>query len=192
MSNFNRVFAVSVDAGRFALLQKTEFEQTLRSTEKDLYIFNGSKKLDHWLPVEVDWLDSPDEKLEQPDIAGWGATCFAIPADSYELFVQNFGGACEFLALDLQGEPWFALNILGQQDAIDRELTEFNMRNGRPSRVRRFKKLVLNKLQISSGALFRVKDAGLVSFCTDEPGGLYDLVQRFSLSGLKFTEVTLS
>ena len=64
---------------------------------------------------------------------------FAIPERLKHVFEEGLGECVELLPLDLNGETWYALNILGEQDAIDPEKTEYNMKNGRVSRVRRFK-----------------------------------------------------
>ncbi|WP_392392183.1 MULTISPECIES: hypothetical protein [Vibrio] len=37
--------------------------------------------------------------------------------------------------------------------------------------------------------MFRVKGAGLRTFCTDKKGGLYDSVKALNLTGLDFKEV---
>ncbi|WP_235187435.1 imm11 family protein [Vibrio nigripulchritudo] len=95
----------------------------------------------------------------------------------------------EFLPLNLNGERWLTLNITKTIDAIDKDKTVVNLRNGKPSRVRPFKKLVLAKDSISDGGIFRVQGAGLRTFCTDQPGGFFDIVTSNNLSGVNFTEV---
>ena len=193
MSDFNKVYAVGVNAGEYQLLQETMFEQSVQMTENDLYTFDGKRKGNAWRPVSVDWLVVEGETPEKrPDIAGWGAMAFAIPERLKHVFEEGLGECVELLPLDLNGETWYALNILGEQDAIDPEKTEYNMKNGRVSRVRRFKKLVLNKQRISRGCLFKVKGSGIHTFTTDEYGGLFDICKKHSLSGLKFSQVELS
>lgn len=190
MSDFNKVYAVGVNAGEYQLLQETMFEQSVQMTENDLYTFDGKRKGDAWRPVSVDWLVVEGETPEKrPDIAGWGAMAFAIPERLKNVFEEGLGECVELLPLDLNGETWYALNILGEQDAIDPEKTEYNMKNGRVNRVRRFKKLVLDKQNIASGGLFKVKGSGIYTFCTDQPRGLYDLYHSLDLRGLKFNEV---
>jgi len=68
-------------------------------------------------------------------------------------------------------------------------LPSITIRNGKPSRTRPFKKLVLNREAINEAGLFRVKGAGLRTFCTDKKGGLYDRVKELNLTGLDFKEV---
>ncbi|TLX52058.1 hypothetical protein CWC31_02600 [Pseudoalteromonas ruthenica] len=190
MSDFNKVYAVGVNAGEYQLLQETMFEQSVQMTENDLYTFDGKRKGDAWRPVSVDWLVVEGETPEkQPDIAGWGAMAFAIPERLKSAFEKGLGDCVELLPLDLNGETWYALNILGEQDAIDPEKTEYNMKNGRVNRVRRFKKLVLDKQKIACGSLFKVKGAGIYTFCTDQTGGFYELCKSLEVSGLKFAEV---
>lgn len=193
MSKFNKVYAVGVNAGEYLLLQETIFEQTLQATAEDIYIFNGKEKGNYWHSVGVDWLVVPGETpTKKPDIAGWGAMAFAVSESIVGKFREGLGDCCEFLPLDLNGESWFTLNILGEQDALNKALTEYNMRNGRINRVRRFKKLVLSKEHIKQGGLFKVAGAGLFTFCTDELGGLYDIATKNNFSGLKFSEVDFS
>mgnify|MGYP000853964270 CR=1 FL=1 len=190
MNSFDKVYAVSVNVGEYLLLQETMLEQSMQLTNNDIYTFNGEAKDSGWRPVDVDWLVVEGETpTNKPDIAGWGAMAFAIPASLKDEFETTLKECCEFLPLNLNGEKWFALNILGQQDAINEEHTEYNMKNGRINRVRRFKKLTLSKDKIIQGGLFKVKGAGIYTFCTDQEGSLYDLVKRNNLEGLKFTEV---
>ncbi|MBB1431881.1 hypothetical protein [Pseudoalteromonas sp. SG43-4] len=192
MKEFNKVYAVGVDAGEYLLLQETMFEQSIQLTSNDIYTFNGNSKGDDWRVVDVDWLIVEGETpTNKPDVAGWGAMAFVIPAPLKGMFEPTLRECCEFLPLNLNGEEWFALNILEQQDAINQEHTELNMKNGRVNRIRRFKKLALSKNAIKHGGLFKVKGAGIFTFCTDEEGGLYDLVKSHNLKGLKFTEVNV-
>lgn len=193
MSDFNKVYAVGVNAGEYQLLQETMFEQSVQMTENDLYTFDGKRKGNAWRPVSVDWLVVEGETPEKrPDIAGWGAMAFAIPERLKSAFEEGLGECVELLPLDLNGETWYALNILGEQDVIDPEKTEYNMKNGRVNRVRRFKKLVLDKQKITCGALFKAKGSGIFTFSTDEAGSLYDLCNQMNLCGLKFSQVELS
>lgn len=100
--------------------------------------------------------------------------------------------SCELLSLTLDGGAWHVVHILSYLEALDEERSIRNMRNGKPSRTRRFKKLVLNTDEITTGGLFRVKGAGLTTYCSDVEGGFYDLVKQNNLKGLKFREVELS
>lgn len=86
----------------------------------------------------------------------------------------------------------YILNVIAHCDAIDEELTVRNMRNGKPSRTRLFKKLVLDSSQINTPGLFRVEGVRLATFCTDEEGGFYDIVQKNGLKGLTFDEIEVS
>ncbi|CAM4108936.1 hypothetical protein [Pseudoalteromonas ostreae] len=190
MNDFNKVYAVDIDAGEYLLLQETMFEQSMQLTNNDIYTFDGNPKGNDWRAVDVDWLIVEGETpTNKPDVAGWGAMAFAIPASLKDIFEATLEECCEFLPLNLNGDEWFALNILEQQDAINQEHTELNMKNGRVNRVRRFKKLTLSKGVIKHGGLFKVKGAGIFTFCTDQEGGLYDLTKSHNLKGLKFTEV---
>jgi len=190
MKDFNKVYAVGIDAGEYLLLQETMFEQSIQLTNHDIYTFDGNPKGNDWRAVDVDWLIVEGETpTNKPDVAGWGAMAFAIPASLKDIFEATLEECCEFLPLNLNGDEWFALNILEQQDAINQEHTELNMKNGRVNRVRRFKKLTLSKDAIKHGGLFKVKGAGTFTFCTDQKGGLYDLTKSHNFKGLKFTEV---
>ena len=193
MEKFNKVFAVGVDPDEYLLLQETVFEQSLQLSDSEIYTFNGKAKGNAWHSVGVDWLiiqgKTPTKKT---DVAGWGATALAISEVIAEKFRAGLKDSCEFLPLSLNGEPWFALNILNKQNAIDDNLTEWNMRNGRINRVMRFKNLVINKKAITTGGLFRVEGAGLMTFCTDEPGGFYEVVKTNNLTGVDFAEVDVA
>ncbi|WP_447401189.1 imm11 family protein [Vibrio harveyi] len=92
----------------------------------------------------------------------------------------------------LNKQSWRAVNILTQLDAIDHSATKFNLRDGKQSRVRPFKKLVLKKKAVNGAGLFRVQGAGLRMFCTDKKGGLYERVHELGLTGLSFKEIQLS
>ncbi len=195
MSKFNKVYSVSVNVGDYLLLQTTTLSQILDKDNDSVYVFNGIPKGDKWQSQSVEWMINPDEEndgLVKPDVAGWGATMLAVSEAVAELLKDGLKGCCEFLPINLNGETWFALHVIGKQNAIDEELTVRNMRNGRPSRTRKFKKLVLKKTGIKTGGLFRVEDVGLTTYCTDEDGGLYDVVQKKGLSGLVFKEANLS
>lgn len=195
MTIFNKVYSVSVDVRQFLLLQKTGLYQVLDKNNDSSYVFDGLPKGDEWQEPTVEWMIIPTEKndgLIKPDVAGWGATMFAVSETVADLVKDGLKDCCEFLPLKLNGETWFVLHIIGKQNAIDEELTIRNMRNGRPSRTRRFEKLVLKKSEVKTEGLFRVEGVGLTTYCTDEKGGFYDTVQTKGLSGLVFKEVNLS
>jgi len=56
--------------------------------------------------------------LQIPDIAGWGAMDFVISVTLERVFTVGLSDCCEFLSLNLKGEKWLALNILGEQPAM--------------------------------------------------------------------------
>ncbi|HCE3194516.1 hypothetical protein P3551_22220 [Vibrio parahaemolyticus] len=192
MTAFNKVFIVTPNANDFAILQESALEMSLQVTTNEPIQLYGESVKDSWRSIDIEWLDVEGENtLPRPDVAAWGAVTFAVPAaiaDKLGALSENV----EFLPLSLKGQPWRALNIITQIDAIDRSATEYNLRNGKPSRTRPFKKLVLNREAINEAGLFRVKGAGLRTFCTDKKGGLYDRVKELNLTGLDFKEVLVS
>lgn len=117
----------------------------------------------------------------------WGATALAAS----EQIVKKLDGLktyYEFLPLNLNGERWLTLNFTRSLE----ERTIMNLRNnGKPSPVRPFKKLVVAKDPTSDGGIFRVQGAGLLTFCTDQLDGLYDVVTSNHLSGLNFKEIEI-
>lgn len=195
MKIFNKVYSVRVNVGQYLLLQTAVLNQILDKDNDSLYVFDGIAKGDKWQKPTVEWMIiSGEEKdgLTKPDIAGWGATMFAVSESVANLLKEGLKGCCELLPVRLNGETWFALHIIDKQDAIDEELTVRNMRNGRPSRTRKFEKLVLKKEGIKARGLFHVNGVGLTTYCTDEEGGFYDTVQKKGFSGLVFKEANLS
>jgi len=195
MTTFNKVYSVSVNVGKYLLLQTTVLDQILDKDNDNIYVFDGIVKGNKWRKPTIEWMIISGEEndgLIKPDIAGWGATILAVSEDTANILKYCLKDCCELLPLTLNGENWFALHIIGKQHAIDDELTIRNMKNGRPSRTRRFEKLVLKKSEIKTNGLFRVEGVGLTTYCTDEKGGFYDKVQTEKLSGLVFKEVNLS
>lgn len=189
MKTFNRVFLVTANANEFAILQESTLEMSVQATTYELPDFNGKPLASNWHPIDVDWLDVEGEPmLARPDIATWGSTAFAT-SEHVAKKLNTLKTCCEFLPMNLNGEHWLTLNITKTIDAIDKEKTIMNLRNGKPSRVRPFKRLVLTKELISDGGIFRVQGAGLRTFCTDQSEGLYDVVTSNNLLGLNFTEV---
>ena len=181
MTIFNKVYSVGVDVGQYLLLQTTVLDQILDKDNDSIYVFDGITKGDKWQKPTVEWMVIAGEEkdgLIKPDIAGWGATIFAVSETVVDLLKDSLKDCCEFLPVRLNDETWFALHLIGKQDAIDEELTIRNMRNGRPSRTRRFEKLVLKKEGIKVKGLFHVNGVGLTMYCTDEEGGFYDTVQQ--------------
>ena len=190
MTKFNKIYTVSVDPDKYLLLQETVFEQSMQLTEDDLLLFDGKEKSSFWRTLGVDWLIDPEDvNLEKPDVAGLGASVLCVSARTADVLSEGLKDGCEFLPLNLNGKPWFALNIVGSEDAINEEQTEWNMRRGKINRVRRFNRLVLDKSKIKNGGIFRVSRAGLFTFTTDGEGSLYDMVQKHKLTGLEFEEV---
>ncbi|WP_139817854.1 imm11 family protein [Vibrio harveyi] len=192
MTVFNKVFIVTANANDFAILQESTLEIAIQKTEnKPIQLYGASMK-ENWRCVDVEWLDVEGEKaLPKPDIAAWGAVNLAV-SNSIADELSELSKDVEFMPLNLNNEPWQVLNIITQLDAIDDSATEYNLRNGKPSRTRPFKKLVLNKEAINEVGLFRVKGAGLRIFCTDKKDGLYDRVKKLKLTGLSFKEVSVS
>ncbi|AUL98701.1 imm11 family protein [Vibrio vulnificus] len=189
---FSKVYIVTANVNDFAMLQESVLEMSLQVSEEEPLQFYGDSLINHWRTMDVEWLEVEGEKaLPKPDIAAWGATIFAVPSVIADEMSQLKERA-EFLPLNLNGQSWFALNVIKKLDAIDESKTKFNLRNGRPSRTRPFNKLVLKKDAISDEMLFRVNGAGLRLFCTDQPGGLFELVNKLNLKGLVFKEVELA
>jgi len=195
MSKFNNVYSVSVDVDQYLLLQTTVLDQILDKENDSIYVFDGVSKKDTWKKQSVEWMiisNDENDGLTEPDIAGWGSTMFAVPENIADTLKKQLNDCCEFLPIRLNEQTWFALHIIGKQNAMDPELTIINMRNGRPSRTRKFKQLVLKKSEIKVNGPFRVDGAGLTTYCTDEKGGFYDTVKKQGLLGLVFSKVTLS
>ena len=181
MSEFNKIFTIAINPDKYLYLQVTEAPS---------YLFDGKSKRDAWVSQNIDWwIDPEDKPLKKPDIAELGATVFCVPEKVAELLKPGLQSGCEFLPMNLNGEPWFSLNIVGTENAINENLTEWNMRRGKISRIRRFNKLVLSKDKIINNGLFRVENAGLLTFTTDAEGSLYSIVQQYKLKGLNFNEV---
>ncbi len=195
MTIFNKVYSVSINVGQYLLLQTTVLDQILDKSNDSIYVFDGIPKGDKWQTPTAEWMIISGEEndgLIKPDIAGWGATMFAVSEATLDLLKEGLKDCCEFLPLRLNGETWFALHIIGKKNAIDEELTIRNFKNGRPSRTRRFEKLVLKKSEVNTRGLFRVEGVGLTTYCTNEKGGFYDVVQKKRLSGLIFKEINIS
>ena len=189
---FNKVFSVSVDPDEFLLLNETGFEQTIQLTEGQLLLFDGSSLKDNWRTLGVDWLIEPSvahQNLAKPDIAGLGASTFVVSPKFSHLFLNDFGKNIELLECSLDGEQWFSFNVVGFDQALNEDQTIRNMRNGKPSRIRKFKKMVLSKNTIDNPELFRVREVGLQYFTTDAKNSLYTLVKENNIKGLYFNEV---
>ena len=193
MGNFSKVFSVAVDANEFLILQESLLELSMQATTGDIGIFDGSSKRASWTKMTVDWvMHEGAEIFKVPDIAGFGATVFAVSEKTADILIESLDDSCEFLPISLKEETWFILNVVNQQDAIDEDLTVRRMRNGRPSRTRLFESLVFKKSSITTKGLFRVKGAGLATYCTNESGGFYDTAKNNGLLGLIDKEIKLS
>ncbi len=189
---FSKVYIVTANVNDFSMLQESVLEMSLQVSEAEPLQFYGDSLINHWRTVDVGWLQVEGERaLPKPDIAAWGATTFAVPSVIADQMSQ-LKERVEFLPLNLDGQSWFALNVIKELDAVDESKTQFNLRNGRPSRTRPFNTLFLKKEVISDEMLFRVNGAGLRIFCTDQKGGLFERVKELNLAGLIFKEVELA
>lgn len=193
MPNIDKVYRFVIDPDKYLYLNETGFEQTMQLTEGQLLNFDGSSMRDNWRTLGINWLiheSNKDLDLEIPDIAGLGATSFVLSQKAKTILEPYLGDNVEYLECDLNGELWFAMNVLGFEDAVDHELTEFNYnRRGQISRTRRFKRLVMDKKKIKNSAIFRTRETTLRYFTTDAENSFYRLVKENNLTGLEFTEV---
>lgn len=193
MPNIDKVYRFVIDPDKYLYLNETGFEQTMQLTEGQLLTFDGSSMRDNWRTLGINWLiheSNKDLDLEIPDIAGLGATSFVLSQKAKTILEPYLGDNVEYLECDLNGELWFAMNVLGFEDAVDHELTEFNYnRRGQISRTRRFKRLVMDKKKINNSAIFRTKETTLRYFTTDTENSFYRLVKENNLTGLEFIEV---
>jgi len=105
------------------------------------------------------------------------------------LFLNDFSNNVELLECNLKGEKWFAFNVVGFDKALSEEHSIRNIKNGKPSRIRKFKKMVFEKSAIENPELFRVREAGLRYFTTDAKNSLYSIVQEHGIKGLYFHEI---
>ncbi|CAM4371300.1 hypothetical protein [Pseudoalteromonas ostreae] len=191
---FNKVFSVSVDPDEFLLLNETGFEQTIQLTEGQLLLFDGSSMRDNWRTLGVDWLIEPSvahQNLAKPDIAGLGASTLVVSPKFSSLFLNDFGKNIELLECNLDGEQWFAFNVVDFDKALNENHTIRNIKNGKLSRIRKFKKMVFTKSAIENPELFRVREAGLQYFTTDAQNSLYTLAKKHDIKGLYFDEVEI-
>jgi len=192
MSNFNKVFSVSVEPDEFFLLNETLFEQTMQLSEGQILLFDGTTRMNNkWSVLGVDWLihDENSKGMTKPDIAGLGASTLVVSPMFSELFTDGFSDNCELLECRLNDEKWFAFNVVGFENALNEEYSIRNMRNGKPSRIRKFKKMVFTKAEIKNTSIFRVKEAGLFYYTTDAKNSLYSIVKEHNIKGLYFHEV---
>ena len=195
IDKFSKVFSVSVDPDEFLLLNETGFEQTIQLTEGQLLLFDGTSMKDNWRTLGVDWLIEPSvahQNLAKPDIAGLGASTIVVSPQFSSLFLSDFGKNVELLECSLADEQWFAFNVVGFDEALNEEHTVRNIKNGKPSRIRKFKKMVFIKDAIENPELFRVREVGLKYFTTDAKNSLYTIVKEHDIKGLYFHEVELA
>ena len=191
-NKFNKVYSVSVEPDEFLLLNETGFEQTIQLTEGQLLMFDGTSMRDNWRALCVDWLLEPStahQNLKKPDIAGLGASTIVVSPKYSPLFLNGFSKNVELLECNLEGEKWFAFNVVGFDKALSEEHSIRNIKNGKPSRIRKFKKMVFEKSAIENPELFRVREAGLRYFTTDAKNSLYSIVQEHGIKGLYFHEI---
>lgn len=81
MKVFKKVYVVSFNANEYKLIEDSGDE---------LIIFDGSAKQDAWQLLNADWLDHESyNKLPVPDVAGYGATVFALPESLIDLFSEK-------------------------------------------------------------------------------------------------------
>ncbi|ATG77642.1 hypothetical protein [Pseudoalteromonas sp. 1_2015MBL_MicDiv] len=194
LEEFSKVYSVSVEPDEFLLLNETEFEQTMQLTEEQILLFDGSSLEKQWRTLGVDWLvdESPAmQRLNKPDIAGLGASALLVSPLFAPLFLNNPWPNVEYLPCDLKGEHWLAFNVVGFEKALNEEHSIRNMKNGKPSRIRKFKKMVFTKDDIKHSGLFRVREAGLFYYTTDSKNSLYTLVKEHGIKGIYFNEVEI-
>lgn len=194
LDKFNKVFSISVEPDEFLLLNETGFEQTIQLTEGQLLLFDGTSMKDNWRALGVDWLIEPSaahQKLARPDIAGLGASTLVVSPEFSSLFLNGFAKNVELLECNLADELWFAFNVVGFDEALSEEHTVRNIKNGKPSRIRKFKRMVFKKNAIENPELFRVREVGLRYFTTDAKNSLYTIVKEHDIKGLYFHEVEI-
>ena len=63
------------------------------------------------------------------------------------------------------------------------------MKNNKPRRISKFKKMVFTKSAIKNTGLFRVKEAGIHYYTTDAENSLFTIVREYNIKGLYFDEV---
>ena len=191
-NKFNKVYSVSVEPDEFLLLNEMGFEQTIQLTEGQLLMFDGTSMRNNWRELGVDWLvelSTANQNLKKPDIAGLGASTIVVSPKYSSLFLNGFSKNVELLECNLEGEKWFAFNVVGFDKALSEEHSIRNIKNGKPSRIRKFKKMVFEKSAIENPELFRVREAGLRYFTTDAKNSLYSIVQEHGIKGLYFHEI---
>ncbi|WP_165381074.1 hypothetical protein [Pseudoalteromonas sp. CO325X] len=189
---FNKIYSVSAVPDEFLLLNETGFEQTIQLSEGQLLLFDGTSMEVNWRTLGVEWLTEPsiaNQNLAKPDIASLGTSTFVISPEFSHLFLSGFGKNVELLKCNLQGEQWFAFNVLGFEEALNEEHSVRNIKNGKPSRIRRFKKMALTKNAIENPELFRVRGAGLRYFTTNSINSLYTIVKEHGIKGISFNEI---
>ena len=148
---FNKVYSVSVEPDEFLLLNETGLGQTIQLTEGQLLMFNGISMRDNWRALGVDWLaetSTVQPSLKKPDIAGLGASTIVVSPKYSPLFLDDFSNNVELLECNLEGEKWFAFNVVGFDKALSEEHSIRNIKNGKPSRIRKFKRIVFDKSAI--------------------------------------------
>ena len=118
-----------------------------------------------------------------------GASTIVVSPKYFPLFLNGFSQNVELLECNLKGDKWFAFNVIGFDDALSEEHSIRNIKNGKPSGIRKFKRVVFDKSAIESHELFRVREAGLRYHTTDDTNSLYSIVQKHGIKGLYFYEI---
>ena len=188
-NKFNKVYSVSVEPDEFLSLNETRFIQTIQLTVGQLLMFDGMSMRDNWRELGVDWLIEAHQNLQIPDISGLCVSKIVVSPKYSPLFLNDFSNNVELLECNLKGEKWFAFNVVGFDKALSEEHSIRNIKNGKPSRIRKFKKMVFEKSAIENPELFRVREAGLRYFTTDAKNSLYSIVQEHGIKGLYFHEI---
>ncbi|WP_036956191.1 MULTISPECIES: imm11 family protein [Pseudoalteromonas] len=193
MKSFNKVYGFNINPDLYLYLNETGFEQTMQLTEGQILLFDGHSMIDNWRTLGVNWLiDEHDVNagLKIPDIAGLGATSYVLSKEVKAIMEPNLGHNVEYLKCDLQGETWYALNLVGFEDALNHDLTEHNYnKRGEIKMIKPFKRLVIDKSKVENTALFRTKETGLSYITTDAENSFYSLIKENNLTGIDFHEI---
>jgi hypothetical protein len=193
MKSFNKAYGFNINPDLYLYLNEIGFEQTMQLTEGQTLLFDGHSMKDNWRTLGVNWLidaHNKDAVLQIPDIAGLGATSYVLSKEAKAIMEPNLGDNIEYLNCDLQGETWYALNLIGFEDALNHELTEHNYnKRGEIKIIKPFKRLVIDKSKVGNRALFRTKETGLSYITTDAKNSFYSLAKKHNLTGIEFHEI---
>lgn len=190
---FNKAYGVNINPDLYLYLNETGFEQTMQLTQGQILLFDGHSMKNNWRTLGVNWLideHNKDAALQIPDIAGLGSTSYVLSKEVKAIMEPSLGDNIEHLNCDLNGETWYALNLIGFEDALNHELTEHNYnKRGEIKMIKPFKRLVIDKSKIENTALFRTKETGLSYITTDAKNSFYSLVKEHNLTGIEFHEI---